>query len=242
MPLAHNKAVILAYHRVPASQRPAKFYDVPFDQFREQMKLVAQRRKPGVDPHIYITFDDGTDDHAAAGELLHELGLSGVFFIITDRLDQSGYLTRLQVARLAEQGHRIGSHGVSHRHFSSLSMSELDNELTGSRRFLEDLVGATVDWIAPPGGVYNHTVLERALALGYRVFRTSDWEYASYPVNGRVGGLPVLRHYPLATFERILDGRAPLWRYKLKNALKTVIGKKMYVAMRDRFTSSPRRS
>ena len=234
MAQADKKAVVLTYHRVPSGLSTAKFHDVPFDQFKEQMTLIAQRE--AASPNTYITFDDGTDDHAVAGALLHEMGLRGVFFIITGRLDQKGYLTSQQVVHLARQGHRIGSHGISHRHFPSLDSSELDEELASSKSFLEELTGTTVDWIAPPGGVYNRTVLERALQLGYRVFRTMDWGYSSLPLSGRVVCLPVFRKYDLTAFERILDGKAPLWRYKAKNILKVVLGERIYIGMRDRFT------
>lgn len=236
MSLGYNKAVILTYHRVPPDMAVEKFYDISFSQFKEQMKLVSERSAGPDASRIYITFDDGTDDHAAAGELLQELGLSGVFFVITGRLGQNGYLRREQVVQLARQGHLIGSHGISHRHFTRLGSSELEKELTGSKSFLEDLTGTMVDWIAPPGGVYNQTVLNRALNLGYRVFRTMDWGYSSLPLSGRADCLPVFRHYPLVTLDRMLEGNAPLWRYRLKNILKTIVGEKLYTGIRNRFT------
>lgn len=233
MVLLHNKSVILTYHRVPTNLMAVKFHDVPFDQFKKQMEFLEQRYISAIAPRIFITFDDGSDDHASAGSLLHELGIRGIFFIITGRLNQSGYLTRQQVVQLTNQGHLIGSHGVSHCHFTRLSSFELANELTSSKLLLEDLVGGTVEWIAPPGGVYNRAVLGRALSLGYRIFRTMDWGYASLPIGGRVDCLPVFRHYSLSTFERILNGDAPLWRNRLKNILKIIIGIKMYTSMRD---------
>ena len=157
------------------------------------MEMVATRTHSNpTEPNVCISFDDGRSDHLKAGELLRELGLTGTFFIITDRLGQEGYLTRHHVKQLAEMGHRIGSHSVSHRHLTKLSMMELDNELISSKKYLEDLTHQTIDWLAPPGGVYNRTVLERALELGYSVFRTMEWGYTDWPLQGRTPCFPIL--------------------------------------------------
>ncbi len=228
-------AVVLTYHRVLAAvAAKPKFHDVPFDRFRRQMELLATRAAASTTgPEAYVTFDDGTSDHAMAGDLLTELGLSGMFFIITERLGQDGYLTPGQVVRLVQQGHRIGSHSVSHRHLPDLSAADLDAELINSKRFLEDLTGQPVDWLAPPGGIYNRFILDRALSLGYHVFRTMEWGYADCPLYGRTPCFPVLPSYTLGAFRRILDGRASIWRYILKTQIKKVLGETIYVKLRD---------
>ena len=83
-------AVVLTYHRLPdAKMANAKFHDLPFDRFRMQMEMVAERALSGTPaPNVCITFDDGRSDHMKAGNLLSELGLTGTFFIITGRLGQ----------------------------------------------------------------------------------------------------------------------------------------------------------
>ena len=231
-------AVVLTYHRLPDAKMPnPKFHDLPFDRFRKQMETVAARNllNPS-EPKICISFDDGRSDHLKAGYLLSELGLTGTFFIITGRLGQNGYLTRDQVLQLAEMGHRIGSHSVRHRHLTELSTSELDEELITSKKFLEDLTHQTIDWFAPPGGVYNRTVLERALALGYSVFRTMEWGYTDWPLQGRTPCFPILAISHPDSFGHILEGRASVWPFVIKTYFKKFMGEAIYSKLRDRFS------
>jgi peptidoglycan/xylan/chitin deacetylase (PgdA/CDA1 family) len=229
-----HHTVVLTYHRVPdAMMANAEFHDLSFDRFRRQMEEVARRTLSNTTaPNVCITFDDGTSDHLAAGDLLSELGLTGTFFIITGRLGKKGYLTRDQVLHLARQGHRIGSHTVNHRNLTKLSMAELDKELITSKRLLEDLTDQTIDWFAPPGGIYNRAVLDRALALGYSVFRTMEWGYPDWPLQGRTPCFPILAVSPPNSFQRILDGEASVWLYLVKTYLKKIIGEVMYGKLR----------
>jgi len=230
--LSHHRAVVLTYHRIPAEiGKNSKFYDLPLDDFKAQMKIVAEQKQST--PEVCITFDDGTSDHLAVGDLLHDLGLSGTFFIITGRLGQRGYLTQDQVLHLARQGHRIASHTVSHPHLSKLSVAELDEELITSKQFLEDLTHQTVDWFAPPGGIYNGVVLDRALALGYSVFRTMEWGYVKASLKGRTPCIPILPSCNSDSFRRILDGKASLWPYAVKETLKKVVGDEKYHKIRS---------
>jgi peptidoglycan/xylan/chitin deacetylase (PgdA/CDA1 family) len=241
---AYNCASVLTYHRiVDKSVLKKAFHDVGNSQFEEQMAVLARRRAQTegplnrlVDgPPVLLTFDDGTADHGMAGSHLHENGLVGTFFVITGRLGKEGRLSASDVKRLVAQGHRIGSHTTSHRQLPSLTTPEIFKELRTSRSVLEDLTGRTVDWLAPPGGRLCARSLAIACEMGFTVIRTMDWGYASLPLVGAVPCLPVLPHYSLRGFERLLDGHAMLWPFRLKRHLKRALGEPFYVACRNRF-------
>lgn len=231
-----GRVAILTYHRVLSRPAPdPRFHDVPWDEFEAQMRRVAQQRESMSSiSEICITFDDGTVDHSRAGDLLRDLGLKGAFFVIAGWVGQDGYLSREQIRRLANQGHRIGSHCVSHTPLTRLSPADADAELLDSKCILEDLIGQPVDWMAPPGGIYAPDILERAMAQGYRVFRTMEWGYAQAPLRGAVPCWPVLPGRGEQVFENILAGRAGTWRYHLKNTFKKVLGEAVYSRWRDR--------
>ena len=231
-----ERVAILTYHRILSRPAPdPMFHDVPWDEFEAQMLRVAQQGKATASvSEICVTFDDGTVDHSRAGDLLHDLGLKGTFFVITGEVGQEGYLNREQVRRLADQGHRIGSHCITHTPLTRLSPAAADAELRDSKRMLEDLIGQPVDWMAPPGGIYAPDVLRRAMAQGYGVFRTMEWGYAQTPLGGAVPCWPVLSGRGEQVFENILRGRAGTWRYHLKNAFKKVLGEAVYSRWRDR--------
>jgi peptidoglycan/xylan/chitin deacetylase (PgdA/CDA1 family) len=231
-----HDAVVITYHRLPDKKlAKAKFHDLPFGRFREQMELVAKRVHSNLTtPNVCIAFHDGTKDHLAAGKLLSELGLKGTFFIVTGWLGQKGFLTRDDVKELARLGHRIGSHTVTHPNLTKLNQDELNKELVESKRTLEDITNQSIDWLAPPGGMYNRSVLERADAQGYFVFSTMEWGYADWPLKGRVSCFPVLALSHPDTFQRILDGKASVWPYVAKNYIKKVIGEDIYSNVRNR--------
>jgi peptidoglycan/xylan/chitin deacetylase (PgdA/CDA1 family) len=70
--------------------------------------------------------------------------------------------------RFARSISAIASHTRTHPSLPSLSPSALGEELAGSRRYLEDLVGAPVDLFAYPFGHHDPTVREAVAAAGYR--------------------------------------------------------------------------
>jgi peptidoglycan/xylan/chitin deacetylase (PgdA/CDA1 family) len=234
-------ATLLTYHRIVPNGARESFHDVEASPFEWQLHRLIERTTameegfrllPERGP-VCLTFDDGTTDHRHVAELLSSYGLAGTFFVITGRLGTPGHLSEEDVRAMAAQGHRLASHSVTHRHLTSLSSAELARELADSRGQLEPLTQSPVDWFAPPGGVYSEAVIDAALAVGYKVVRTMDWGYAEFPLWGRVPCLPVLSRYDLATFDRLLEGRAPLWIYEVKNLLKRGIGPKMYQRLRN---------
>lgn len=239
--MSDGRAAILNYHRIVPDGAEKGFYDVSLSKFRAQMRFLARRRVDtagcalNLDGGLttYVTFDDGTDDHVMVGEVLSELDLRGVFFVISGLLDTPGRLTTAQVRHLSAAGHLIGSHTVSHPRLPQVSDDVLRAELLDSRTALESIGGTTVNWLAPPGGYFDSRVLNAAADAGYEVVRTMEWGYAELPLHGRVPTLPVLPSYTQAGFARLIDGRAPLWRYQIKRLLKKTLSEDRYVKIRD---------
>jgi peptidoglycan/xylan/chitin deacetylase (PgdA/CDA1 family) len=232
---------VLNYHRIVPDREVVGFYDLPISSFERQVRLVAERKVGAVDGliatadgrRVCFTFDDGTADHFEAAAILAAHGLEGVFFVVSNWVGAEGHLTASQIANMARAGHRIGSHSLSHRQLPSVPANEMRRELEQSKRVLEALSGRAVDWFAPPGGVYDEASLAMASTAGYRVFRTMEWGYAQAPLGGRVPCLPILRNYNMQTFERLLDGKASLWRYTFKTWLKRIVPEVLYQRLRS---------
>lgn len=70
---------------------------------------------------------------------------------VVDSVD-SLMLTRQQVVELADNGVNIGAHTQSHPILSNLEPEEAREEIEGSKRFLEQLTGISVDHFAYPNG------------------------------------------------------------------------------------------
>ena len=60
-----------------------------------------------------------------------------------------------------------------------------------------------------------------------------DWGYAEFPLCGKVPCLPVMSRYDIAMFDRLLEGRAPLWVHSVKNLLKRGVGPGIYTRLRN---------
>ncbi len=232
---------LLTYHRLVAPGARRAPYDVSFADFRRQMEEVSARVRSVTGPlvqmmdgtHVCMTFDDGTADHLDAAEVLAGQGLPGVFFVIVDRLDSKGCLGRADVRQLAQSGHTIGSHTMSHRRTNKLGFEQRREECERSKAELEDLIGAAVEWFAFPGGAYSLDCLVAAKIAGYKVIRTMEWGYTRFPLEGKVRCWPVFGHRDLAAFRRILEGRARTWPYRIKQAVKTVLPEGAYTRVRD---------
>lgn len=95
---------VIYYHQVLRAPRPEHFYfrSAPtLAQFKADMELVRERYHPlALDEFlagwasrrwpanaVMVTFDDGFRNNLLAAEILHELGMSAVFFVLSDVVD-----------------------------------------------------------------------------------------------------------------------------------------------------------
>lgn len=126
-------------------------------------------------PEVRITFDDSnSSDFTIALPALVERTLHATFFVVSERIDQPGFLTTEQLRTLARSGMTIGSHGTHHRRWAQLNTCQLYAELHGSRTKLETMLGQTVREAACPFGSYSRRVLRGLRNAGYERVYTSD--------------------------------------------------------------------
>ena len=124
---------------------------------------------------VEFTFDDGNvSDFSIALPVLARHRLRGNFFIVTNRIDQPGYLSRSQITEMAQQGMLIGSHGQKHISWRGLNSQQLLAEVDTSKKVLEDLLCQPVTCAACPFGSYDRKVLAALKTSGYSHVYTSD--------------------------------------------------------------------
>jgi len=124
---------------------------------------------------VGLAFDDGnaSDLHYGLHALL-ERNRSARFFVLAGELGSPGRLSCEQLAELHAAGMAIGSHGLHHRDWRTLTQGELERELVLSRRTLEDLLGEEVGEAAVPFGSYDRRVLRALRRAHYRRVFNSD--------------------------------------------------------------------
>jgi len=116
-------------------------------------------------------------------ELLCDRGVSATFFVL-------GWVARHErsvVAQIAEAGHEIASHGMTHAMLGRLAPEEFRRELLDSRRLLEDIAGRpVVGYRAPTFSITHRTAwaLDVLAETGYR------YDSSIFPVRHDRYGVP----------------------------------------------------
>jgi peptidoglycan/xylan/chitin deacetylase (PgdA/CDA1 family) len=229
---------VLTYHEVePTSSN--YLYAVTAQQLDEQLRVVAERRRrsgAGV-PAIEVTFDDGhLSNFSVARPLLQQHGISATFFVTAGRIGKSTQaMTWSQLGTLLAEGHKVQSHGWSHKFLTRCSPNELEDELRRPKNELEQRLGQAVDSVSAPGGRWNARVLQRAAEAGYLHFYLSDpWHKAKRKAGVNVFGRLMIRNtMALSQFEHWLDLDAGDlgWRRlegRMKNAVRAMLGDELY--------------
>jgi peptidoglycan/xylan/chitin deacetylase (PgdA/CDA1 family) len=183
-------------------------------------------------PPAALPFDDGGASALHAAAALERRGWRGHFFITTDYIDASGFMTAAQLRDLHRRGHVVGSHSASHpARMSACTRQQLDHEWGGSVRRLEDLLGEQVGVASVPGGYYSRAVAESAAAAGVRVLFNSEPVTRVRRVDGClvVGRFGVQQGVPASWAAAVVRGeRVPMalryLQWNGKKVLKTLGG------------------
>lgn len=156
---------------------------------------------------VAITIDDGPHPKTTPEilEVLKEKGVKATFFVLGDKVEKSPALLVQEVA----DGHEIGNHGYSHKYLARISTDKIEPEIDRADEIISKIAPAPT-LFRPPGGEYNHTVLEVAGRHHYTVILwsidTNDWR--SPPVTSVVE--EVLKNIKPGSIILFHDGNYPL--------------------------------
>ena len=174
---------VLTYHTVggQAYEDALNLNSISVELFRKHADLIQTYNVVPLTPlncssdslKIAVTFDDGYRDNLTiAAPLLVERNIPFTLFATSAFIEKKDALF-LNASELRElstyPGVTIGSHGFSHIDLTQCSNTELRNELTGSKRHLEDIIGIEVTTLSYPFGLVNQRVRDAALDAGYQV-------------------------------------------------------------------------
>lgn len=154
---------------------------------------------------VVITFDDGWfDNYLYAVPVLKRSQFKATFFVITDRVAAASKRDRLSLEsipdhetakKLIQSGEaeqvvldwdsirelegcglfRFYSHTVTHRRSADLSPLDLQEELVGSKKSIEEALGRGCDYLCWPYGSFTVDTVAVAKGVGYKaLFTTND--------------------------------------------------------------------
>lgn len=121
---------------------------------------------------VSIVFDDEySDQYAYAWPTMQSRNINGTFYVVTDNVGKSGYMSWTQLVALQNAGNEIGSHSKTHTDFINLTQDEIRQECSQSKTALENY-GLTVNNFAYPNGNTND-IIDTTVAGYYRSGRTA---------------------------------------------------------------------
>ena len=149
----------------------------------DDYSMTQQPNPPGfTSPMISLTFDDGSAGFMTnAWPLIQNEGLKTTQYIPTGTLgNDSDMMKPADISMLAQDGQEIGAHSVTHPYLTTVSDSQLQNEMVGSKAALEAIPGVgTVTDFAYPYGDYDARVIAAEQAAGYVSGRSVEEGYNS---------------------------------------------------------------
>ncbi|PYP92413.1 MAG: hypothetical protein DMG65_04225 [Candidatus Angelobacter sp. Gp1-AA117] len=228
----------LIYHEFARNAGPYS-YSCAVDLFEEHIRLAARLQNSG--EHRYhvpqVTFDDGhLSQYSSALPVLEKYGTRAIFFVIAGWVgNQSQTMGWKELRELHALGHQVQSHSMSHPMLTHCSDYELQQELSGPRREIEDKLGARVDAISIPNGRWDKRVLRACIDAGYqRVFTSDSWRRPEWRDGIQLSGrLNIPQSMSVERLEKLLvhNGRWKLLhdvQSRSKQLLKQVAGDRLY--------------
>jgi polysaccharide deacetylase family protein (PEP-CTERM system associated) len=109
----------------------------------------------------------------------NKIKIKATFFVLGWLAERIPNLVR----EIQSRGHEVASHGCKHQLLDQLSVDELKQDLTDSKKLLEDITGAEVVGYRAPSFSINDNILTIIRDSGYRY----DSSYNSFSLHGRYG-------------------------------------------------------
>ena len=200
---------------------------------------------------LLITFDDGgVSAYTQVAEILEQFDIFGHFFVTSDYIGKTGFLSDGQIRELHERGHLIGSHSKTHPDIiTDLTNEEVLIEWQESTDRLSEILGKPVETASIPGGEYGLRVARAASAAGIRFLFTSEPVKTTWKVDDcvAIGRYTVLRRtpdetvYELASDVSTRSQRRQLQSWYAKKLVKKLCGP-FYLVIRDKLLSRPNRA
>ena len=154
------------------------------------------------DVDFKIVFDDGYESvFYIALPLMQKYGFTGTVFPVVNYIgkmndwdvtfggiNKARHLSKEQIGELSNNGWEIGSHGLTHTAFTSLSDNKLDAELRQSKLILENIINQEIISITPPFSLLNNHIKDSIVSCGYKKI------YYQHGLNFNDDNLMIPRH------------------------------------------------
>ena len=220
--------LILMYHSISDSRDSSvNHWSVSVKNFRSHVRILKSKGWTTVcvknliqayslpQRTVAITFDDGyADNFEHAFRVLSEFGMRATWFVVSNDIgtqaswkDNDNLKQRMlnlkQLKEMINAGMEIGAHTRTHARLTELSPAEIKEEVAGSKKDLEDMLGVQITSFAYPYGLFNDECVETVRKAGFTIACTTrtGW-FGSEPDLLRVRRVSVFYEDNLSVFAR----------------------------------------
>lgn len=120
---------------------------------------------------VTTSWDDGDVLDLRLSKLLSNYGLTGTFYITKNYRSQR--LADQDIIELART-HEIGAHTLTHPDLRTLIPEQQSEEITGSKKWLEQLLNSEIPMFCYPKGLYDTSAVEAVKKSGFCGARTTE--------------------------------------------------------------------
>ncbi len=218
--------VTLMYHFIGEVPSPDQFaFTISQEHFIKQLDFLQEHGYTSISTqdilHAYqtghthmqkpvlLTFDDATQDHyTVLFPILKTHKVHALIFVITDFVGKPGYMTWQQMQEMQQSGLvEFGSHTCSHRRLRELPQEQIIQEITQSKKVLEENLHQPIHCFCYPfgAGAFDKHVRPHVLQAGYTLDFSTKRGINPWPWRGHK---PILRAFP--------RGGETLWDFHLE--------------------------
>jgi peptidoglycan/xylan/chitin deacetylase (PgdA/CDA1 family) len=142
---------------------------------------------------ITTSWDDGDILDERVADLLDRYGIRGTFYLA--RTCRPNRLPEKRIRALATR-HEIGGHTLSHPDLTQLSRMAKENEIESGKKWLEDVIGESVDMFCYPFGRFDAETKASVARAGFKGARTTR-QFVLAPQTDRFAVATTLHAHPM---------------------------------------------
>lgn len=191
---------VICYHKVGRKPLRAKLRGiwVTSGLFRRQMRELkndgfrsvslgecVKSAPPNTGKKIVLTFDDGSVTALEnAAPAMADAGYAAINYLVADLQANTWdamngevsdrLMDGVQVREWLSMGHEIGSHTRTHPHLSKIPIGQAREEISGSKKILEDRFGVAIKHFCYPYGDFSPAVRDLVAEAGYETAVTTE--------------------------------------------------------------------
>jgi peptidoglycan-N-acetylglucosamine deacetylase len=116
---------------------------------------------------VALTFDDGPCAEYTSKflDILKQEKVRGTFFLVGEQVRKYPELARM----VAENGHEIGNHLMTHGHIKKMKFAQMAGEIRGTDEIIKTVIGTTPGYLRPPFAEVSFSMLLYVLFKGHKL-------------------------------------------------------------------------